>query len=215
MKKSAKRRSESTPKRTKSAGSVGAAGSSRRPARAGSGTGAAGRAERPLSAAAQAAREQTEVFEKAISLFHARNFARARDLFERAAGGAVPEIAHAARVHARMCEQRIAKEVPRLVTAEDHYNYGVALMNRREIEQAVRQLKQALSLAPQGDHVLYALALCHCWTGDLRQAAGYLKQAIETQPRNRAQAINDPDFAEFIRRSPLEELLFPERGPAA
>ena len=42
-------------------------------------------------------REQSELFEKAIALFHERNFRKAKALFEKAGAGPVLEVAHSAR----------------------------------------------------------------------------------------------------------------------
>lgn len=154
-----------------------------------------------------AAPSQTDVFAQAARAFHAGRFAEAKSLYEAATTGANREMAHSARLHMRMCEQRLAKEIPVLATAEEHYNYAVALMNRREFQSARKYLEQALRLSGDGDHLHYALALCLGTLGDLDGACQHLKRAIEIHPRNRAIARNDPDFAELVHRSPISELL--------
>ena len=160
-------------------------------------------------------REQSQFFEKAVSLFHKRDFARAKEVFEKAAAGPVRAVAHSARIRVRICEQRTAGSRPSLSTAEDYYDYGVALLNRGDLGAAEKNLEQAARLAPHGDHVYYALALCFSIKGEIGKAYANLKRAIELQPRNRAQARNDPDFAEFLHQPLLEELLFPGRGHSA
>jgi tetratricopeptide (TPR) repeat protein len=164
----------------------------------------------PLAAVLDSA-EQSGAFESAIRCFHAGNFVKARELFQQATKGPSREVAHAARLHVRMCDQRIAKPEPTLHTAEEHYNYAIALMNQRKLELAERHLQQALTLAPRGDHLYYALALCRGLSGDLEGAYTHMKRAIELHPRNRATARNDPDFAEIGQRYPLADLLHPER----
>jgi hypothetical protein len=41
-----------------------------------------------------------------------------------------------------------------------------------------------------------------------------MRRAIKLQPRNLVVARNDPDFAEIGQRSPLQELLYPEKTRA-
>jgi len=155
--------------------------------------------------------QQSRAFESAIRCFHAGNFVKARELFQQATKGPSRDVAHAARLHVRMCDQRIARPEPILHTAEEHYNYAIALINQRKLELAEQHLQQALTLAPRGDHLYYALALCRGLSGDLQGAYTHMKRAIELHPRNRTTARNDPDFAEIGQRSPLADLLHPER----
>jgi tetratricopeptide (TPR) repeat protein len=159
--------------------------------------------------------EQSGLFEKAISFFHKRDFERARGLFEKAAEGPVREIAHSARTHARMCSLRTEQQATPLVTSEDYYNYGVALLNQGDFEAAGKYLEHALRLAPNHDHIYYAMALCCGLKGDIGRAYANLRRAVELQPRNLAQARNDPDFAEFVRQPPLEEYVFSETDDQA
>jgi Flp pilus assembly protein TadD len=158
--------------------------------------------------------EQAELFDRAIESFRAGGFAQAKRLFERAAAGPVREMAHSARVHARICERRMG-EAAAPSDAEGHYNYGIALINRRELDRAEAHLQQALKLAPNGDHIHYALALARGLRGEIRLASESLRRAIEINPRNRTQARNDPDFAEFSHLPPLAALLFPDRDRRA
>lgn len=173
------------------------------------------RAPETVAVAAAPARpaqpSQPELFEQAVALFHARDFRKALQLFQRSAEGPNLEMAHSARLHARMCEQRIDQGAPQLGTAEDYYNYAIALINRRQLPEAERQLQEALRLAPGADHLYYALALCRGLQGDFAAARAHLKRAIEIEPRNRILARNDPDFRELAAEPPLRELLFPER----
>jgi Flp pilus assembly protein TadD len=154
--------------------------------------------------------EQAKLFGKAVDLFRRGNFGQAKGLFEKAASGPLREVAHVARVHARICEQRISRFAPELSSAEDHYNYAIALINRRELPAAEKHLQEAVKLAPNGDHIHYALALARGLRGDVLLARESLKRAIELEPRNRTHARNDPDFAEFAHLPPIVSLLFPE-----
>lgn len=167
----------------------------------------AGSAAQP--ARADGFEEQVEVFDKAVSLFHAGRYDQAKELFERAGSGPAREVSHVARIHVRMCERRISRPAVTFSTAEDHYNYAVTLINRRELQAAERHLQDAVKLTPNADHIHYALALSRALHGDILRAYESLKRAIELDPRNRMQAHNDPDFAEFAHQQPIARLLFP------
>lgn len=159
-------------------------------------------------------RAQTHCFDEAMRAFHAGHYSQAMQRFEEAAKGPLREIAHSARLHARMCERRIARPALSLKTPDEHYDYAVTLINQRQLEQAEKHLLLAIAQSPKGDHLYYALALCRGLGGDLEGAYANLKRAIELQPRNRVTARNDPDFADIGQLPPLGELLYPERAPS-
>jgi tetratricopeptide (TPR) repeat protein len=149
------------------------------------------------------------VFDEAMALFHQGEFAPARDRFAAAEQGSNREMCHAARLHISMCDQRLARMTPELNTPEDHYNYAIALINRRQLGEAERHLRIAADALRNPDHVLYAQALTRALQGDIESCYEYLKRAIELDGRNRSLARNDPDFQEFCRRPPLRELVNP------
>jgi Tfp pilus assembly protein PilF len=153
-------------------------------------------------------------FEEGVRTMHAGDYAAAKRVFDELAETAPREVAHAARLHARMCESRLAKKKPEPVSPEDRYNLGIALINSRRLAEAEAELRAALEIAPEGDHLHYALALCRGLSGDLTGAHRHLRRAIELQPRNRVLARNDPDFAEIASRPPLIDLL-KERASSA
>ncbi len=173
-------------------------------------------AARPAAATARTARgisasDQEQLFDKAAALFHQGSFSQAMEIFEKVAGGPLRPVAHAARTHILMCQRRLARQTEPPATAEDHYNWAIALLNRREVAPAERHLEAALSLTPQGDHIHYALALARGLRGDYGQAYASLKRAIELNPRNRTQARHDPDFAEFSQHPAIASLLISEK----
>ena len=181
-------------------------GSRRRPVASPSEAGAAAAAE-----ARSLAEAQLKTFEQAIHLFNARKFAQARELFAKAAAGPNKEMAHNADLHVRMCDSRLEKPVVQLKTVEELYNYGVAMINTRNLPDAQHHLETALKLAPEADYVYYALALCRGLAGDLDGAHENLKRAIELEPRNRISARQDADFAGIINQPQIQQLLFPEK----
>jgi tetratricopeptide (TPR) repeat protein len=150
-------------------------------------------------------------FEAAMKLFHARDLREARELFRKAADGPERDIANRARLHSSMCDRRLDQIAPNLGTAEDYYNYGVALLNTRKVPDARSHLEQALKMSPGADHIHYALALAQALDGDRASAYENLKRAIELEPRNRLMARQDTDFAPLANQPPFDVLLYPEK----
>jgi tetratricopeptide (TPR) repeat protein len=154
---------------------------------------------------------QLAAFEAAMKRFHARQFKEAKEHFTVAAGGPERDVAQRARLHIAMCERRMGQPAVELGTAEDNYNYGVALLNSRKVAEARIHLEKALAIAPGSDHIHYALALTLALSGDMAGAHENLKRAIEIEPRNRLIARQDADFASIVNQQPFQALIFPEK----
>jgi tetratricopeptide (TPR) repeat protein len=146
-----------------------------------------------------------------MKLFHTRQFKEARDLFALAARGPERDVANRSRLHLAMCERRLEQVIVTLGSAEDYYNYGVALINSRNLPEARTHLEKALELSPAADHVHYALALAQALAGDVSNAQIHLKRAIELEPRNRLIARQDADFAALANQPPYDALIYPEK----
>lgn len=158
------------------------------------------------SAVAREQKEQRDAFEQGMQLFHARDLKKAQALFEKAAEGPLRDMAAAARTHAKMCEQRLAKAAMVLESHDDYYNYAVSLMNRGDHRGAFEHFQKSLELK-ETDYAHYGLAACNGFLGRVDEAARHLRRAIEMRPDNRAAAHNDPDFAELNRQPVIRELL--------
>lgn len=157
------------------------------------------------------AQKQLAAFESAMRLFHARHLQQARDLFQQAVGGPERDVAQRARLHIAMCDRRLRQETPTLRSADDYYNYGIALINTRKLAEARQHLERALEIAPGADHIHYALALAQALGGDFSGAHENLRRAIEIEPRNRIMARQDADFAPLANQPPFDALLYPEK----
>jgi tetratricopeptide (TPR) repeat protein len=155
--------------------------------------------------------KQRSSFESAMKLFHARKLQEARKLFEIAAAGPERDVAQRGRLHIAMCDRRLLQPTVSLRTAEDYYNYGVALINSRNIGEARSHLEKALQMAPGRDHIHYALALAQALGGDVANAHENLRRAIEIEPRNRIMARQDADFAPLANQPPFDALIYPEK----
>jgi len=161
--------------------------------------------------AAASAPNQLTTFEAAMKLFHARQFKEALDLFVEATRGPERDIANRAQLHASMCQRRLQQVAVSLGSAEDYYNYGVALINSRNLPEARVHLEKALEMSPGADHVHYALALAQALSGDVHNAQHNLRRAIELEPRNRLIARQDADFAPLANQPPFDAIIFPEK----
>ena len=75
-----------------------------------------------------------------------------------------------------------------LQTSDDHFNYGVERLKARDMEVARRHLDRALAMEPNGEHILFTLALCCGLAGDGAAACENLKRAIALEPRNKVLA---------------------------
>ena len=165
---------------------------------------------------APAKQQQLKLYEEALGQFHQQKFHRAEEALKRVTEGPSKELADRARVHLRICEQRISRlpaQAPK--TAEDHYTQGVALMNLGRWDEAREHLDRARKAAPKADHIVYAMAALDCLTGEADSAMENLKIAIQLRPENRYHARNDEDFS-FLQEDPrFTELLYPERDSSA
>src|SRR6202790_2438585 len=148
----------------------------------------------PQPSAPSDAKVQMQAFERAIQFLHQRNYRDGMAWFEKAGRGPSLEVNFRAAAHARICERRLAAPPPEPKSAEEHYNYAVALINLRDLEPARRHLVIALEMDPLADHVHYAMAVFRALSGAASGAYDSLKRAIELQPRNRMVARQDSDF---------------------
>jgi tetratricopeptide (TPR) repeat protein len=158
------------------------------------------------------AQQQLAAFDKAVKLFHGRKFGEAREEFENTLRGPELDVAQRARLHITMCDSRLQKEQPpTLASAEDYYNYGVALINARKLTDARSHLEKGLQMSPNSDHLHFALALAQALSGEYHAASEHLRRAIELEPRNRLLARQDTDFAPMANQPPFDALLYPEK----
>jgi tetratricopeptide (TPR) repeat protein len=170
-------------------------------------------APRPADAAppAQNGSRQLGSFEAAMKLFHARQLKDAREKFVEAEAGPERDVAQRAKLHIAMCDRRLQRTTVILGSADDYYNYGVVLINTRNVAEARTHLEKALQIAPGSDHIHYALALAQALSGDVVNAYENLRRAIELEPRNRIIARQDAGFVPVAHQPPFETLLYPEK----
>ena len=160
---------------------------------------------------APAKQQQLKFYEEALQYFQKQKFQQAQQTLERVLEGPNKELGDRARVHIKICIQRIERQPAATAkSAEEHYTQGVALMNLGRWDEAREHLDRAHKSAPKADHVIYAMAALDCLTGEADAAMKNLKAAIQLRPENRYLARNDEDFS-FLQEDPrFTELLYPE-----
>jgi tetratricopeptide (TPR) repeat protein len=178
-------------------------------------------AELKVAAALEAAASQVRAalqlqmkqWEEAVQLFSRKQFAQAQARFAEAAAGPAAHIADKARSYAQICARKTNGAEVDLKTADDHFNYGVERLNARDMEAARHHLDRALALEPDGEHILFTLALCCGLAGDGAGACENLKRAIAREPKNRILARQDPEFSALAQQLPaLRALLSTENA---
>jgi tetratricopeptide (TPR) repeat protein len=188
------------------------------PARASAAARKVSKAEKtPPAAAPQKVRPKhfsnaVEAYEAGLKLLHSEQFEKAVKCFEDliAEHGDEPEIQDRAKILIHVARKKLNEKSPVLRSAEDHYNVGVAELNRRELNTAVQHLQQALKLAPRGDHILYALAAASALQGNRDQALSFLRQSLDYRPENRFMAVRDSDFETLQEDSDFKQLVTPQ-----
>jgi tetratricopeptide (TPR) repeat protein len=159
---------------------------------------------------------QIKLYEEGVRLFQQQKFHKALQVLEKVAAGPGKEIADRARLHIRICQQRIERSgTPTLKSAEDHYHHGIAMMNLGRWDEAREHLEKARKMASKADYVHYAMAALECLVGEADAALANLKVAIELRPENRYHARNDDDFSSLFEDPRFTELLYPEREGSA
>jgi tetratricopeptide (TPR) repeat protein len=153
-------------------------------------------------------------YEAAVKLLYAQEFEKAKGLLEKiiASFEEDRELVERARIHIKLCEQKIARKTPLPRSVDEHYNLAIAFFNQGRYQETFEHLRKALKHDPTCDYVLYALAVANCKTGDLETALRDLREAINLKPENRFLAQRDEDFAPLKEDSRFISMVFPDRS---
>ena len=149
-------------------------------------------------------------YEAAIKLLHSEDFEKAIRGFNNLIADypEESEIHERAKVLIHACEKKIQEKGRTVIrSAEDHYNVGIADLNRRALDSAIEHLQQALKLLPKADHILYALATANALQGHREQALAFLKQSIHYRGENRFLAARDSDFESLQEDPDFKQLV--------
>lgn len=147
-------------------------------------------------------------FDEAARAFRNQKYEKAKELFNKLASGEVREVAERARVHLQLCNQKLGAPASRPKTAEEYYTLGVGALNLRNLREAIEHLGKADKLAPNQEHIRYALATAHALKGNTGAALEQLQSAITLRPANRIQARHDEDLAGLAADPRFRRLVY-------
>ena len=151
-------------------------------------------------------------FEAGMKALQGQKFDKAKALLEKVLEGPSRELADRARMYVNVCNQQLSKSSTSFKTAEEHYDYAVALINGGNYVDARTHLEKILKQNPKADYAVYGLAVLDCLTNRTEDALRNLQQAIKMNPNNRFQARNDSDFNAMADDPRFTELIYPEPG---
>lgn len=145
-----------------------------------------------LGAVAQAEEKALEEFEEGIEKLYQEKWEQALEILDTLAEEAqIPELSARARQYADLARRRMEGG-----DDEDPYLEAVMAKNREEWGRALEICNRGGRAKKQSRYAYLAAAVL-TKKGDLEGGAEYLAKAIELEPRNRAYARRDPDFADL------------------
>jgi tetratricopeptide (TPR) repeat protein len=153
-------------------------------------------------------------YEKGLKALQRKNYDGAAAIFREVLR--VPEereLHERARLYLNVCERESGPKakVPR--TVDDRIFAATLALNRRDVAEALMLLRSAASSRPADDHVQYMLALTLTSSDEPDSAIQHLKKAIELNPDNRLQAMQEPDFESIRGTRPfLDAIKTPVAG---
>jgi tetratricopeptide (TPR) repeat protein len=159
-------------------------------------------AQREISAA-------RKEYEKAIELFHKRQFDEAARRFE----GLVEkhpdekEFLDRARMYLAACRSGKKARGPAPSEPDEIYHAAVYEKNRGNVERALELLKKTPPRRDGDGRVHYLMACCHALAGDAEQALSSLRKAIAADAHNRIQARLETDLSVLRGTEGFSELM--------
>jgi len=150
-----------------------------------------------------------EVYSKAMSYFHKKDYLKAVELFKEITNkySSEKEIVDRANLYLSICKNRLEKKEIKLNTFDDYFYYGIYHLNLGNYEKAIELLKEAQKKAPKEGKVYYALADVSAQIGDSESALSYLKKAIELDSFFKILAQNEVDFEPLKENKEFKELV--------
>jgi tetratricopeptide (TPR) repeat protein len=149
-------------------------------------------------------------YQNALKFMQEGKFEKARELFVALAEHAAPELQERSRVYLAVCARNAKQEARSFSTPEEHYDYGISLLNTGFYDEAREQFEAILKAHPAADYALYGLAVLESMTGQAEGCLEHLGHAIQINSRNRIQARTDSDFQDMADDPRFTELLYPE-----
>ncbi|MCP2519963.1 tetratricopeptide repeat protein [Candidatus Aminicenantes bacterium AC-335-K20] len=150
-----------------------------------------------------------EIYSKAMSYFHKKEYLKAIELFKEIINkySNEKEVVDRANLYLSICKNRIEGEKIELKTFDDYFYYGIYHLNLGNYEKAMELLKEAQKKDPKEGKVYYALADVSAQMGDNKLALDFLKKAIELDSFFKILAQNEVDFEPLKENKEFQELV--------
>jgi len=145
-----------------------------------------------------------------MKLLQGQKFDKAEPLLAKVVAGPDKSLADRARVYLNVCKQQLSRTSTSFKSAEEHYDFAIALMNRGDYDEARNHLQRLVKGNPKADYAIYGLAVLECLNGRVEECLRTLQQAITLNPSLRFQARNDSDFSTVADDPRFTELIYPE-----
>lgn len=163
----------------------------------------------------EVARKDTDVakalkkFELGVKRWHDGALGKALEYFQTVIDGNPRDatLVGRARQYVTAIERRGRSAAFNPDSADDYYLQGVILLNDGDPTNALESFARALSMAPGDDRILYCQAAAWAQSGDIENALGALREAIDTNDSNRIYATNDPDFVPLRVHEDFRDLV--------
>lgn len=104
------------------------------------------------------------------------------------------ELLERARLYLRVCERETARNTPPPETPAEQIIAATVSLNQGDHATALHHLQKALTAAPENDHAHYIMSAALSMRGRREEAIEHLHRAVELNPDNRSQALQDPDL---------------------
>ena len=120
------------------------------------------------------------------------------------------ELAERATLFLQVCERETARRTPAPESTSDAVGAATHALNAGDADGALARLVKILERTPDSDHAHYIMAVALTEKGDSGLALRHLRQAINLNPINRSNAINDPDLSALRQLAAFQDLV--DRG---
>lgn len=140
--------------------------------------------------------EAVAIYERGVQGLQRHDFSGAAELF-RTVIERYPEereLLERARLYLRVCERETARHTPPPETPAEQVYAATVSLNAGDHATALHHLQRALTSDPGNDHAHYIMSAALSMRGRREEAIEHLHRAIELNPENRSQALQDPDL---------------------
>ena len=155
-----------------------------------------------------------EEYEKGVRLLQQKDYQKAIPRFESVLTEFPQEMAlcDRARTYLRICRKENNERQPMRQTrnAGEAYEVGVFLLNDGDYKEAARHLERAVEHAPGDASIQISLAIARLGAGDVDGCLQALRQAFETDPKQRHYVRNISDFETIEEHPDFEDLVLGE-----